>query len=82
MSEPDETLGRILGPAEPELSCEQCFEHLDRYVELQLAGAAADERIPGMRSHLAGCPACAEDFRSLRDLVAVEPPGAADHDAP
>jgi hypothetical protein len=65
-------LGRVLGPGEPELTCEQCFEELDRYVELTLAGEAADSRIPGMRAHLAGCPACAEDFASLRDLVTRE----------
>jgi len=65
----DEILGRVLGPAEPELTCEQCFEELDRYVELVVAGEQADERVPGMHAHLDGCPACAEDFRSLRDLV-------------
>ncbi|MGN6258118.1 MAG: hypothetical protein ACTHN3_10280 [Solirubrobacterales bacterium] len=68
----DEILGRALGPAAPELTCEQCFEELDRYVELTLAGERADERIPGMRAHLEGCPACAEDFHSLRDLVTRE----------
>ena len=31
-------LGRLLGPAGPELTCERCFEELDRYVELELAG--------------------------------------------
>lgn len=66
----DELLGRVLGPGAPELTCEQCFEQLDRYVELSLAEEPADERVPGMRAHLEGCPACAEDFRSLRDLVA------------
>ena len=65
----DEILGRVLGPAAPELTCEQCFEELDRYVELTLAGERADERVPGMHAHLDGCPACAEDFHSLRDLV-------------
>jgi len=65
----DRILGRVLGPAAPELTCEQCFEELDRYVELVVAGAPADERVPGMHAHLDGCPACAEDFRSLRDLV-------------
>ena len=64
--------GRVLGPGEPELTCEQCFAELDRYVELTLAGEAADERVPGMGAHLAGCPACGEDFRSLRDLVTAE----------
>jgi hypothetical protein len=72
MAKDNEVLGRVLGPGTPELTCEQCFDELDRYVELVLAGERADERIPGMRSHLAGCPACAEDFRSLRDLVSRE----------
>ncbi|HKF81405.1 MAG TPA: hypothetical protein VKB23_00410 [Solirubrobacterales bacterium] len=68
----DELLGRVLGSGSPELTCEQCFEELDRYVELAVAGERADERVPGMRAHLEGCPACAEDFDSLRDLVAAE----------
>lgn len=65
-------LGRVLGPGAPELTCEQCFDELDRYVELTLAGETADARVPGMRAHLEGCPACAEDFASLRDLVTRE----------
>jgi hypothetical protein len=68
----DELLGRVLGPGAPELTCEQCFEELDRYVELTAADERADERVPGMRAHLQGCPACAEDFNSLRDLVTRE----------
>ena len=65
----DDTLKRLLGPAEPELLCNECFEKLDEYVELELRGAPADERIPGMRAHLEGCPACHEDYDSLRELV-------------
>jgi hypothetical protein len=68
----DQILGRVLGPAAPELTCEQCFEELDRYVELVVGGKPADERVPGMHAHLDGCPACTEDFRSLRDLVTRE----------
>jgi hypothetical protein len=60
-----ERLARILGPAEPEVSCDDCFESLDRYVELELAGADADQAIPGLRAHLQGCPACHEDHDSL-----------------
>lgn len=73
-------LKRLLGPTGPEISCEQCFEQLDRYVELELSGADADAAIPGMSAHLEGCPACGEDHRSLRALVQAEsaappPPG-------
>ena len=60
---------RLLGPAGPQVTCETCFALLDEYVELELAGADADARIPGMRAHLEGCPACHEDHASLRDLV-------------
>ena len=71
----DETLKRLLGPAEPELLCDECFERLDEYVELELRGAEADDRIPGMRAHLEGCPACREDYDSLVELVRREPHG-------
>ena len=71
----DDSLKRLLGPAEPELLCDECFERLDEYVELELGGAAADERIPGMRAHLEGCAACREDYDSLRELVQSEPNG-------
>lgn len=60
----------LLGPSRPELTCEECFDQLDRYVELELAGAAADRLIPGMRPHLDGCPACRDDHDSLRAFVA------------
>lgn len=73
---PRDLLGRLLGPEGPDLSCEECFEHLDRYVELELGGADADAGVPGMRAHLQGCPACGEDHRSLRDLVAAKSPPA------
>jgi hypothetical protein len=65
-------LKRLLGPAGPEISCEDCFEQLDRYVELELSGADADAAIPGMAAHLEGCPACHEDHRSLRAFVSAE----------
>ena len=68
----DDLVGRLLGPAEPELGCEECFEQLDRFVELESAGPGADEAIPGMRAHLEGCPACREDYESLKALVDAE----------
>jgi hypothetical protein len=62
-------LRALLGPEGPELGCEECFEHLDRYVELGLAGSSADEAIPGMRAHLEGCPVCHEDHASLQAFL-------------
>jgi predicted anti-sigma-YlaC factor YlaD len=68
----DQAIGRLLGPAEPEVGCEACFAELDRYVELELAGEDADAAVPGLRAHLEGCPACREEYESLRALVGGE----------
>ena len=59
----------VLGPAEEEILCDECFDRIDEYVELELRGADAAARIPGMRPHLDGCPACREEYESLRELA-------------
>jgi hypothetical protein len=64
---------RLLGPGGPEIGCDECFEALDRYVDLELAGRDADAAVPGMRAHLIGCPACREEHASLRALVGGGP---------
>ena len=73
MERPDlkQALGRLLEPAGPEVGCDECFEQLDRYVELELAGEDADAVIPGLRAHFAGCPPVAKSTR------ACEPSSAA-----
>jgi hypothetical protein len=76
MEKPDlkQTLVRLLGPAEPEVGCDACFEELDRYVELEIAGEDADAAVPGLRAHLAGCLACREEHDSLHAFVAADQP--------
>jgi hypothetical protein len=67
----DQLVARLVGPPGPELNCEECFDALDRYVDLELAGASAtaDALVPGMRAHLQGCAACREDHESLLALL-------------
>ena len=67
-----QALGRLLGPAGPEVGCDECFDQLDGYVELEVAGADPDAAFPGLRAHLQGCPACREEHESLRALVSGE----------
>jgi predicted anti-sigma-YlaC factor YlaD len=62
-------LARVLGPAAPELRCDECFDALDTFVDAELAGLAADDVVPGLREHLSGCAACREEYASLGELV-------------
>jgi hypothetical protein len=65
-----DSLERLLGPTGHEVSCQQCFDLIDEYVELELAGIEAGSLLPGVRAHLEGCAACNEDHESLRALLA------------
>jgi hypothetical protein len=72
--QPHPELERLLGPTGFEVGCDECFELLDQYVELETRGEDADHRIPGLRNHLDGCPACREEHDSLLALVTGEHP--------
>lgn len=69
MTERNERLERLLGPPGPDIGCEECFERLDEYVELELKGQDAEARVPGMEAHLSGCPACRDEHDSLLALL-------------
>jgi hypothetical protein len=64
-------LERLLGPTGHDVGCDECFELLDEFVELELDGLDADARIPGLRAHLAGCPACREEHVALIALASA-----------
>ena len=68
-------LRRLLGPGRSEVTCDVCFDELDRYVDLELAGADAEAAVPGMGAHLQGCPACSEEHQSLTALLSGDGPG-------
>jgi hypothetical protein len=69
MTDRNDRLERLLGPTGPDIGCEECFERLDEYVELELQGRDAEAQVPGMRVHLDGCPACREEHESLHALL-------------
>jgi hypothetical protein len=70
--DPGRALSQLLGPKGPEVGCDECFDQLDRYVELEASGRDADAALPGLRAHLQGCPACREEHESLLAFVRAE----------
>lgn len=56
-----------------ELSCQQCFDHLDHFAELSLIGKSAAQAMPLVQDHLQHCADCRQEFEALLDaLRAVE----------
>jgi hypothetical protein len=48
-----------------EISCDECFQEVDRFVELQLAGLDAAQAMPLVQAHLDRCPDCREEYEAL-----------------
>jgi hypothetical protein len=64
---------RLLGPSEPEITCDECFDRLDEYVDREVQMGDAERAMPAFAAHLRGCPACAEEHASLVAYVKLTP---------
>ena len=64
-----ETLRRLVrGIAtthQDEIGCDECFQEMDRFVEMKLAGKNAAEAMPLVQDHLERCDDCREEFEAL-----------------
>lgn len=77
-------IGSVLATEDKEITCDECFQHVDRFAELTLAGEDAGKVLPLVKAHLDRCPDCRAEFEALLDalhaledgdIVVSEPPG-------
>jgi predicted anti-sigma-YlaC factor YlaD len=52
-----------------EIDCQECFEELDRFAELHLAGKSPEEALPLVQDHLKRCSDCRDEFEALLDAL-------------
>ena len=63
----------MLTTSADEIGCDECFEQLDRFVDLELAGKGAAEALPLVQDHLNHCHNCREEFEALLTALRAEP---------
>ena len=68
-------LQNIAQTQEQEISCSECFDLVSHFVEVELSGADAVKKMPQLKQHLDQCPACREEYETLRDLTRLENEG-------
>ncbi|MDP9477199.1 MAG: hypothetical protein M3R38_16230 [Actinomycetota bacterium] len=54
---------------EEEIGCDECFERLERFVEMELSGLDAATAMPLVRDHLEKCGDCREEFEALLEAL-------------
>ncbi|MBN2045228.1 MAG: hypothetical protein JW757_09430 [Anaerolineales bacterium] len=53
-----------------ELTCSECFNEIDQYVDMLREGKSPADVMPLVKHHITLCPPCREEFEAL--LVALE----------
>lgn len=52
-----------------EIGCDECFEDLHRFAEMELAGKDPDEALPLVKDHLVRCGDCREEYEALLEAL-------------
>lgn len=55
-----------------EISCSECFDQVSHFVEVEVSGQDASAKLPQLKQHLDQCPACRQEYETLRDLQVLE----------
>jgi hypothetical protein len=62
----------ILSAQEDEADCNECFEELDKFVEMVQAGTDPAEILPRVEAHLSWCGDCHEEYQALLAILKSE----------
>lgn len=68
-------LQSIYNTQDEEISCSECFDLVSHFVDVELSGADAVAKLPQVKQHLNQCPACQQEYETLRDLQRLENEG-------
>lgn len=68
-------LRNIYETQDQEISCTECFDLVSTFVDLEISGKDAAGQMPQVKQHLNQCPACREEYETLRDLRLLEEKG-------
>jgi len=58
-------LEMILSTQEEDITCDECFEHVDRYADMLRAGDEPDRVMHRVRRHLENCDCCQREFEAF-----------------
>lgn len=59
----------IIATRQDEIGCDDCFDELDRFVDMLLKGKKASEAMPLVQHHLDMCLDCREEFKALLQAI-------------
>jgi hypothetical protein len=72
---PDDVTGlmrTIFSAEEEDITCDECFEHIDQYVDMLRAGEDAATVLPKVKLHLEQCRCCESELQAFIAILEAE----------
>lgn len=63
---------RVKDTRDSEISCSECLEQVSQYVNLEISGTNATEKMPELKQHLDQCLVCFEEYQLIHQLAELE----------
>jgi len=62
-------LRAVIGTKEEEIGCDDCFDKLDNFIEMKLAGKSPEQAMPLVQDHLKRCKDCRQEYEALLEAL-------------
>ena len=62
-------LRAVIGTKDEEIGCDDCFEKLDNFIEMKLAGKSPEQAMPLVQDHLQRCKDCRQEYEALIEAL-------------
>lgn len=69
-------LQRIIDTQPEEISCTECFDLINLYVDQELGGAPVETQLPQFKQHIHQCLICRQEYQLVRELAIAEQTGS------
>ncbi|MBN1427950.1 MAG: hypothetical protein JXB07_06165 [Anaerolineae bacterium] len=62
----------IFSAEDDDITCGECYDHIDEYVDMLRAGEDAATVLPKVKTHLAQCKCCEMEFKAFIAILEAE----------
>ena len=62
----------ILSAEDEDITCDECYEHIDQYVDMLRAGENAATVLPKVKTHLEQCRCCESELQAFIAILEAE----------
>lgn len=59
----------VINTSPDEIGCDECFDELHRFAEMELAGKTPEKAMPLVKDHLERCGNCREEYEALLEAL-------------